>query len=85
MWVGREGYRSPLQESVESLRASRYGADVEWSLGRRREMHNATRGERRTPVGSPMFPSGAFIRNEREEVLGGNLVLKASYRDNVKP
>ncbi len=32
-----------------------------------------------------MFPSGAFRRNEREEVLGGNRVLKAGYRDNVKP
>ena len=45
-------------------------------------MHNAARGERRAPVDSPLFPSGAFSRNEREEVLG---VLKAGYRDNVKP
>ena len=54
-------------------------------MGGQRESHNAARGERRAPVGSSLFPSGAFRRNEREEVLGGNRVLNAGYRDNVKP
>jgi len=65
--------------------ASRYGADVEWSLRGRRELHYAACGERQAPVGSPLFPSGAFSRNEKEEILGGNRVLKTGYRENVKP
>jgi len=58
---------------------------MEWSLGGRRELHNDARGERRSPVGSPLFPRGALSRNEREEVLGGNRVLKVAYRDNIEP
>jgi len=42
-------------------------------------------GKRRAPVGSPLFVSGASSRNEKEGVLGGNRILKAGYRDNVKP
>jgi len=39
---------------------------VEGSLGMRRELHDATRGERWTSEGSSMFPSGALGGNEGE-------------------
>jgi hypothetical protein len=36
-------------------------------------------------MGSPLFPSGAFSRDEKKEVMGRNLVVIADYRDNVEP
>ena len=58
---------------------------MEWSWGGRSELQNAVRGERRSPVGSRLFPSGSFSHYEREEVLGGNRALKTGYRDNAEP
>ena len=65
----------PLQEGVESLWASRYREDVEWSLRGRWELRDAVRGEWWASEVSPLRPCGAFSCDEREEVLGGNRVL----------
>ncbi len=50
------GQRFPLQEGVESMWASRYRADVEWSLSGRCELHDAIRGEWRASVVLPLRP-----------------------------
>ena len=43
----------------------------------RRELHDASRGERWASVRSPLSLSGAFSADESEEVLDGNRVLQA--------
>ena len=58
---------------------------MEWSLRGGRELQDAVRGERRTSVGSPLCPSGAFSGDEIEEVLGGNRVFHAGYRHYDEP
>ena len=65
--------------------ASRYGADVEWSLGGRCELYDARCGEWRASVALPLRPCGAFIGDESEEVLGGDRVLPVGYRYYVEP
>ena len=84
-WLGREGVEVPSPRKCPELVASRYRVDVEWSLGGRRELHDASRGERWAAVGSPLLPSLALSGNKGEESLRGNRVLKASYRYNVEP
>ena len=66
--VGRAGggLGSLASKIVECLWTTRYGAYVERSLGGRRELHDATRGERRTSEGSSLVPSGALSGNEGE-------------------
>ena len=56
-----------------------YGADVEWSLRGRCELHDAGRGEWRASVVLSMRSLAAFIGNEVEEVLGRDPVLQAGY------
>ena len=55
--------------------ASRYRADLEWSLRGRCELHDAYRGERWASVGSPLRPCGALSGDESEEVMGGDRVI----------
>ncbi len=57
------------------MRASRYRADVKWSLGGRCELHDAGRGEWRASEVSLLRACGAFSDDEWEEVLGGNRVV----------
>jgi hypothetical protein len=64
--------------------ASRNGANVEWSLGGRLEFYDARPGEWRASVALPLRPCGAFSGDESEEVLGGDRILPAGYRYNVK-
>ena len=47
-------------------------------------MHDAIRGEWRAFVVSPLRPCGAFSGDESQEVLDGNRVLQAGYRDYVE-
>jgi hypothetical protein len=65
--------------------ASRYRADVEWSLRGRCKLHDAVRGEWRASEVSPLRPCGTFSGDESEEVLGRNRVLQTSYRLYVEP
>ena len=64
--------------------ASCYGADVEWSLRGRCELHDAGRREWLASVVLSMRSLAAFIGNEVEEVLGGDPVLQAGYRQYVE-
>ena len=57
---------------------------MERSLRGRRELHDATCGERRKSEGSSLFPNGPLGGNEGEWVLRGNRALKAGYRHNVE-
>ncbi len=79
------GCRFPLKEKFESMWASRYGADVERSLGGRRELHDATRGARWISEGSSIFPNRAVSDNKGENVFIGSRALKTGYRHNVEP
>ncbi len=57
---------------------------MEWTLRGRCELHDAGRGEWRASVDLPLRSLAAFIGNEVEEVLGGNPVLQAGYRQYVE-
>ncbi len=65
--------------------ASRYRADVEWSLRGRCELHDAVCGEWRASEVSSLRPCGTFSGDEKEEVLGGKRVLQTGYRYYVEP
>ena len=65
--MGRaKGDKGSLKDIFEGLQASRYGSDVERSLGGRRELNDAARGERWTSEGSSLLPSGALKEKEGE-------------------
>ena len=55
--------------------ASCYGADVDQSLRRPCELHDAGHGEWRVSVVLPPRSCGAFSGDELEEVMGGNPVI----------
>jgi hypothetical protein len=57
---------------------------VEWSLRGRCKLHDAGRGEWRAVVDLALLSLAAFIGNEVEEVLGGDPVLQAGYRQYVE-
>ena len=68
--------RLRLEECIEGLVASRNGADVDGSLGRRRELDDAVRGKMRSCVGVTLLSCKSFRDIYRLEVLGGDRIVQ---------